>query len=156
LARSNLKELHVPERQITLWVGGLWLAFLGARLLTGLVIRPGYEAWLVLFLIMLAGVTLGNLIGNDRPTAAGWALLLTAACLAPVFPTVLGLVLRTFPGDPGTACGALMAANTLGVLLVPSLLHPASERHGPRTAMRLSLGFTLVLVGIAVVLALAQ
>jgi fucose permease len=156
LARRSLKELHVPERSITLWVGGLWLAFLAARLLTGLVIRPGYEAWLVLFLIMLAGVTLGNLIGNDRPTGGGLALLLMAACLAPVFPTVLGLVLRTFPGEAGSACGVLMAADTLGVLVFPSLVHPASERHGPRMAMRLALGFTLVLVCVALVLALVQ
>ena len=154
LMRRSLKELMVPERSTALWVGGLWLAFLSARLLTGLVIGPGYEAWLVMFLLMLAGITLGNLIGNYRPTSGSLAMGLTAIALAPVFPTIVGQVLRSFPHDQGVACGVLLAASTFGVLLFPSLIHPASERHGPRTAMRLALGFTLVSVGVALVLAL--
>jgi fucose permease len=155
MTRTFLKEVHAPERTVTFWLGLVWLGFLGTRLLAGLVVRPGYESWLVLFAIMFAGVCLGNLIGTYRAVAGGLTLLLLGVSLAPVFPTVLGLVLRSFPAEAGSACGLLMAAATTGVLL-PSLLHPASERHGPRTAMRLALGFALVLVGPALVLVLVQ
>jgi hypothetical protein len=108
---------------------------------------------LVLFLILFAGVCLGNLIGTYRSGAGGLTLVLIAMSLAPVFPTILGLVLRSYPNEAGSACGLLMAASTAGVL-IPSLLHPASERHGPRTAMRLALGFTLVLIGLGLGLVL--
>jgi hypothetical protein len=104
---------------------------------------------------MFAGVCLGNLIGTYRAVAGGLTLVLIAVSLAPLLPTVLGLVLRSYPEEAGSACGLLMAAGTAGVL-IPSLLHPASERHGPRTAMRLSLGFTLVLIGLGLVLVLVQ
>jgi fucose permease len=153
--RSFFKEVKTPERTGTLWLALIWLGFLGGRLLTGLLVRPGYEDWLVLFLIMLAAVCLGNLIGTYQSGAGGVTLLLLGMALAPVFPTLLGLVLTSFPASAGSACGLLLAANTSGVLL-PSLLHPASERHGPRTSMRLALGFALVLFGLAIVLVLIQ
>ena len=152
LMRRGLKELQLPEHRVSLWVGLLWLAFLGSRLVTGLVVHTGYEAWLVLFALMLAAVTLGNLIGNYRPVSGALALLLVAVCLAPVLPTVLGLVLRWLPQDQGVACGVVMAGSSLGVLLFPSLIHPASERHGPRTAMWLALHFTLLALGAALAL----
>jgi fucose permease len=153
LMRRGLKELQLPEHRVSLWAGLLWLSFLGSRLLTGLVVGTGYEVWLVLFAVALAAVTLGNLIGNYRPVSGGLSLMLAAACLAPVFPTTLGLVLGSFPHDQGVACGLVMAGSSLGVLVFPSLIHPASDRHGPRTAMWLALHFTLLLLGAALVLA---
>ncbi len=155
MTRTYLKEVHASERSVGLWLALVWLGFVAGRLVTGLVVHPGYEAWLILFLIMLVGVCLGNLIGNYGRVSGGLTLVLVGVSLAPVFPTVLGLVLRSFPGEPGSACGVLMAAASAGVL-IPSPLHPASERHGPRTAMRLALGFTLVLIGLGLVLVLVQ
>jgi fucose permease len=154
VTRGSLKELNVSERLTALWLGLFWLTFLGTRLLTGWVIRPGVEGWLVFLLVILAAVMFGNLMGNDRPAGRGIGFAFTALCLAPVFPTVLGLALRAFPRAPGVACGTLMAGGSLGALLLPSLVHPASERHGPRTAMRLALAITLVLIGLALLLAL--
>jgi hypothetical protein len=80
--------------------------------------------------------------------------LLLAVCLAPILPALLALVLRLFPGDAGAACGVVFAVGTAGSAVLPSLLNPASERHAPRTAMRLALGFTLPLAAVALVLAL--
>jgi hypothetical protein len=151
---GSLKELHVSERGTLLWVGLFWLTFVGTRFVTGLVIRPGAEGWVAFLGVVLAAVMFGNLMGNDRPAGRGIGFAFTAICLAPVFPAVLGLVLCSFPSAPGAACGTLLAGASLGALVLPSLLHPASERHSARVAMRLALGFTLVLILVSLLLAL--
>jgi fucose permease len=149
-----LKDVGVTPRMTSVWLAVLWLLFLGARLLTGVMVPPTDEAWWIVLLAGLTAVCLGNLVGTYGPTGGGLGLLLLSVCLAPIFPALLGLVLRLFPGDAGTACGVMFAVATAGNAVLPSLLSPASERHAPRTAMRLSLGFTLPLAALGLVLAL--
>jgi len=91
--------------------------------------------------VLLAGLTtvcLGNLVGNYGRTGGGLGLLLLGVCLAPIFPALLGLLLRLFPGDAGTACGIVFGVATAGNAVLPSLLSPASERlaRAPRCAWR--------------------
>ena len=65
----HLPNSYFPQAVELLYaLGLLWLAFLGTRLLAGLIVRPGYEAWIVLFAVMLAAVTLGNRFGFTRIT----------------------------------------------------------------------------------------
>jgi fucose permease len=149
-----LKDVGVPEQTATVWLGLCWVVFLGMRLLSGAAIRPGFEPWWILLLALTTAVCLGNLVGSYRPTGSGLGLLLLAACIAPVFPALIGLVLRWFPADAGSACGFVFAVGTAGRVVVPSLLSPSSTRHAPRTAMWLSRGFTLPLAAAGLVLAL--
>ncbi|HYT89201.1 MAG TPA: MFS transporter [Gemmataceae bacterium] len=153
-ANGYLKDVGITARMAIVWLGMLWLLFLGSRILAGALIPRTDEAWWIVFLAGFTTVCLGNLVGNYGPTGGGLGLLLLGACLAPIFPALLGLVLRLFSGDAGTACGVVFAVAIAGNAILPSLLSPASERHAPRTAMRLSLGFTLPLAAAGLVLAL--
>src|SRR5260370_40594449 len=99
MTRTFLKEVNAPERTASLWVGLVWLGFLGGRLTAGLVVRPGYEAWLGLVLILFVGGCLGNLIGTYRAAAGGLARPVLGVAPAPVRPAVLGRGLGGLPAD---------------------------------------------------------
>jgi hypothetical protein len=149
-----LKEVGASERGALLWLCGFWAALLGMRLLTGSLFRPGHDGWWLLAFSGLTAVTLGNLLGIFRQAPRGLGLILVGLCLAPVLPALIALMLRTFPREPGSAFGLVFAFGAAGSALVPWLLSPASERHAPRAAIGLSLGFSLALTGTALVLAL--
>lgn len=154
-----LRDLGSSAGRIRSLTWAFWLVFLGSRLGTAFlqqqeILPRGSEPWLVCVLGLLAVVALGNLAGTHRPPNATAGLLIAAAVLGPVLPTLVGLLFREFPGAQGTALGATLAAGAGGSLFLPAL-YGATARRGPlRHAMLAPTLTAILLVGSAVVLAL--
>ena len=103
-----LAEMGFAERRATWLQSGFWLAFLGARLLTGFLLERGLlpgpvQPWFILVLALAAGIALGNLAGATTRTGAAWGVLLVGLFLGPIFPTLAGVLYS--PISPGTGHG---------------------------------------------------
>jgi hypothetical protein len=139
---------YLPGSTAVLWCG-FWLAFLGARLATGLLLPAGGEAVLVLVLAMVATVTLGHMLSEYASGSAG--LWLIGACCGPLVPTLLGLVLKLYPAAAGAALGLVNGAGALSALALLPFMESST-----RPALRWSTLLALVLMAPALVLVLLQ
>jgi hypothetical protein len=146
--RYVVEHGYLPGAAAVRW-GGFWVAFLAARLAAALLLPPGGEAVLVLLAGLLTAVALGNML-SEYAVGSILGLWLVGACCGPLLPAALGLTLRAFTADPGPAVGIVSAAGALSTLALQPVLGRST-----RGAMRLSTGLALMLLGPALVLALA-
>jgi hypothetical protein len=134
-------------------VAGFWTVFVVSRLAVALAqyedwLSLTWQTWLPVLAALLVAVVLGNLSGAGASTRRWPGVVLLGAFLGPVFPALVGDLLRrlTGTGEAGTACGLLAAAGSLGCLLAAPLFRPAADRPsaGLRRPMLLALGLTAV------------
>jgi fucose permease len=139
------------------WLAAFWSMFLLARLLTALaqhafVLPMSVDGWVLVLPPLLAAVALGNLAGTPHPGAARFGLLILGLLLGPVLPTLLGIVLYTFPPEQqGTACGLLYALGSLGSLALSPLFPLSTAGPSLRVALRIPLFLALALTAAALV-----
>ncbi len=156
-----LMDLGMDERRSVFTFSGFWLCFLASRFVVAMLmasewIVPGVaDAWLILFLAMGAGVTLGNMAGARNGRGAAWGLLISGALLGPIFPTLVGILFEFIkPEQRGTAYGAMFSIGSLGGLLLPPVMGLYASHRGIRTSWRIPIVLSLLisLVSIGVVL----
>ncbi len=159
-ANSYLSNLGFSERRAAGLVTGFWAIFMASRLLAayGLhFINHDAEPWMLLVLAILAAVALGNLVSSHHRHQGGWGLLLMAAVLGPIFPTLIGIIYKNFDeSELGTAYGAMYAIGGLGSLCFPSLMIAYARQTSIRTALRFPTILAVLLAGTSLVLALAR
>jgi fucose permease len=152
-APAYLTEVGRAPGSIPFILLGYWIAFLVARFLTAFAL-PGFVPWLILLLILLAAATVGNLSGIYRATGGTLGLWVLGACLGPVFPSLVGLVLQMFPSHPALAFGAVVAVGSSSTLVLPPLFESFARGHSVRLSMRLVMLAALVLAAPTLVLCL--
>jgi fucose permease len=160
---TYLVEQGYKPRRAELILSLFWLIFLASRLGVALLgqtsrVLDDYSAGLVTMLGFLAAAILGNLAGS-APTREGrgvFGVLLLAAVLGPIFPTLVGIVFAlTSPRLHGTAYGAVFAIGSTGSLLLAPLLGALARWYSVRQAWRilvflcLGLGFAAFTLGMA-------
>jgi fucose permease len=149
---------HRPNLAVVLTTG-FWLSFLASRLVAGFLTAPELllkypEPWIVFTLALGIAIVLGNVAGTLTPRSAGVGMILVGAGLGPIFPTLLGLVLAQLPQAPGSACGVLFAAATLGGLVLPALRGEVGQSADASKALRYQMLLALALGGVALAIAL--
>jgi fucose permease len=158
-ATSYLTERGHDERRAGRLLAGFWAAFLASRLLVAAAqhvgwLPPAADALVLVLPALLAAVVLGNLAGTANRNNAPVALALLGFLLGPIFPTLLGVVFRTFPEERGTAFGSVFALGSLGGLLLAPLVGGAAQRRSVQEALRLPMLLALLLTAVALVFAL--
>jgi fucose permease len=128
-------ELRVPIAGASYLLGAYWAVLMLSRLLLARVVRR-FGAHRVVVLGALAAAA-GALIVGASPTAsiAVIGILLTAAALAGIFPTVLGLAGTAFPQRSGTVFGILFTIGLTGGMTMPWLAGQVAESAGLRTVL---------------------
>jgi fucose permease len=156
---TYLTEMGFRERRAALLLSGFWLAFLGSRLLAGLlqqsVLTGNSEPWVIVFLAVVGAVVLGNLAStrHGASSRAAWGILAVGAILGPIFPTLVGLLFKQFPVPVhGTAYGAMFAIGATGSLVLAPLIGASARRKSVRHALRIPTVVSLVLAAAALVL----
>ncbi len=153
--------MDLTERQATLAFSGFWLSFLTSRFLIAMLmasewIAPGVaDAWLIIFVALGAGVTLGNMAGARNAKGAVWGMLITGALMGPIFPTLVAILFRfVVPEQQGTAYGAMFSIGSLGGLLLPPIMGAYAGRRGIRTSWRIPIVLALLisLMGIGLIM----
>lgn len=154
---AYLTELHFTPRALGWLWAGFWALFLAARLVTGLLLVPGYEAWVALVLVLLVAVIHGNLVGVYDRGSAGWGFLSLGGCFGPVFPLLLGLSLDLFHDRAtGSAIGTVYAVGLVGSVFFQPFMKVFSYTHRVRATMRLPMILGLILGVPLLVLALIR
>jgi fucose permease len=118
---------------------------------------PAHNNWpwvLVLFCLMTA-LVLGNQASTGNRATARFGLLLVGFFLGPIFPTLLGLLLREIaPQFRGTTYGLFFAYGSIGsLMLAPFVGHRARGNAADvfRVPLILALLMTLLAVGFVLV-----
>ncbi|HYV37687.1 MAG TPA: hypothetical protein VE988_18505 [Gemmataceae bacterium] len=151
--RRYVREHAYRPSSATLMAVGYWVAFLGTRLIVGLMLPTGWEhVWIVVWAI-LAVVILTNMLGAYSPGTNLAGLWLTGACCAPLVPTLLGLALRNYAESAGLVLGLTAAAGMLGNLLVLPWIDATRPECLTRTSLRGATALAVVLLVPALVLA---
>jgi fucose permease len=158
-----LTELGHPLRLTAALTVGFWIAFVAMRVATGwflaldrLAVRD-FEPWYILGLAAFGAIALGNILSLSDGRGAGAGVILLGACLGPIMPTLLGMVYRLSPSDPGIACGTVVAVGWLGAGLVPPMDRLfAGAGSSARDRLQFPLALFLALGAAALVLTLIQ
>jgi fucose permease len=121
----------LPAGKAALWISVYWGAFLGGRVLAGL-LPLGDRSRLLLRICplgMLAGAGLAAAGGSGPVTLAGLAVI--GLAFAPVYPAMVSITpARLGLRDSANAMGFQVAAATVGMALIPGLIGIAAERLG--------------------------
>jgi fucose permease len=157
---TYLTELGHPERRAAWLLSGFWTAFLVSRLLTAAaqhadILPARFDTWLLVLPPLAAAVVLGNLAGTAHRRTPGAGLLLLGFLLGPIFPTLVGILLRRYPEEPGMAYGLVFALGSAGSLTLGPLFNRRAARGTVQGALRIPMILALVLTGAALVFSLA-
>jgi MFS family permease len=159
-ANSYLSNLGFSERQARGLETGFWMIFIASRLVAaaGLhAVNHDAEPWALLGLAILAAVALGILVSSHQRHQGGWGLLLVAAVLGPIFPTLVGIIFKNFDeSELGTAYGITFAIGGIGSLCFPAVMTAYTRRTSIRAALRFPTVVAVLLAGTSLVLALAR
>jgi fucose permease len=166
-ATTYLLEHGYTDRRAAHLLSGFWLMFLAGRVLAAFlqdqnVLKDGSDAVLIPVLGLAAAVVLGNLISAPAHQKTGLGLLALGLILGPVFPTLVGMVLRFGPSPretyemPGTAYGAMFAIGSLGGLILAPLIGLYARGRSVQVAWRIPLALGLLMSATATVLGLIR
>lgn len=157
-----LKDQGLSERRSAWVLSGFWLAFLGARLISALILARDtpltgvFESWLIVLAALGAGVALGNLAGTHTRSGAVFGVLLLGVFYGPIFPTLVSALFQHFPEDRGTAYGSMFAIGATGNLLLQPLIGSYARRRSVQRSMRVPMVMALVLALVALILLLVR
>lgn len=146
---------HVgQERRQAGWLAGFWLMVLLSRVTVAVVMHSAgwvsHDAWLLVAMAVLAAAILGNMSAMIGWQSALGLLLFLGFFLGPLYPGLVGRVLRSNIGQswPATVFAVLLAGGSVGSLALSPLV-----RYCART--RISVGLRIP-TALALVMALAM
>ena len=151
-----LHEIGYQGRTGRMMLIGFWLAFLAARLAMWFLLGPRAEVWLLFFCALTSAIVLGNLVGAYGASSGGVGFWLVGACYGPLLPGFLGLLLEVAAANPGLAVGSVLAVAGLHDALAHPLMQRGTLTRPVRTAMRIPLMMTLLMLAPLLVLALVN
>lgn len=156
--RPYLAEIGYSSRAVTRLLVGFWCSFLVMRFALSWLMGPGYEAWLLIVLLVVSSMILGNLIGAYAPSSGYVGFWLIGACYGPLLPVFLGIFLELegLRGVPGLALGALLSLSALNSLLVQPAFGAYAKTHSTRACMRIPMILGLVAAAPTLVLAIIR
>jgi fucose permease len=159
-ATTYLTDHGYRDRQAARLLSGFWLMFLAGRVLTAYlqyrgVLRESGDAWLIPILALLATVMLGNLVSAPGSRRTGWGLLALGLVLGPIFPTLVGMVLK-LGHPPGTAYGMMFAIGSLGSLVLAPMIGLFARGRSVQFALRIPMLLGLLMTAAATVLGLLR
>lgn len=151
-----LQELGYRNRPGRMMLIGFWLSFLVARLAMVFLMGPRNEIWLLFICTLTSAVVLGNLVGAYGASAGGIGFWFVGACYGPLLPSILGLLLEVTAPSQGLAVGSLLAFAGLHDALAHPLMQRTTHTRPVRTAMRIPLIMTLLMLAPLLIFALVQ
>lgn len=159
-ATTYLIDHGYSDRRSARLLSGFWLMFLAGRVLTAFlqdqgVLRSNGDFVLIPLLGLLAAVILGNLMSAPADKKTGWGLLVLGLILGPIFPTLVGIVLK-LPHPAGTAYGVMFAIGSMGSLLLAPLIGLYARGRSVQVAMRIPMALGLLMAAAATVLGLIR
>ena len=126
------------------------------RAATGWLPQSSYDVWLLLGLVLASSCIMGNLVGANEYSSGSLGFWMTGACYGPLLPTVLALVLESFPQMPATALGLMLALSGLDTLTVRPVMTALARRSSVRTVMSVPMILGLLIAAPLMVLALIR
>ncbi len=134
----------------------VWAMFLGSQLLAAYLLQQDTisAGWLMLLLAVCAAIAFGNVAGTHGRGLAVLALVVFAACLGPLAPTLVGLLFQSVaPERWGMTYGVLFTMYTCGNFV---LRRSPVQTRSIRASFPVACGIGLALASVALAMLLTQ
>ncbi len=126
-----------------------WIGLIGGRLLAGRLAGRLATGPLTAGGVALAALALATLaFAPAQPALQAAAVTLIGVGLGPVFPNAIAIGAARFPRQVGPLTAAVIAIGSVGGIVGPWALGRTLVAAGPRAAMGLALGATVLLLGL--------
>ena len=126
-----LGDRGFTEKVAAAGLSGFWLAFMAGRLLTALTLPEGYGTRLLVALAAGAVLLLAVLVFSRSKQLSLVTVLGLGLVLGPVFPTLIAVLLGSFPKEVhGRAVGLFFGVGGIGWTAIPMLIGSYARKVG--------------------------
>ena len=153
-ATTYLGAKGISEGRSAGLLSGFWLAFMGSRLATALLVAKfplpaGGDTTLIIVLSVLCILVWAGAVFSPSRAMAGMMVILAGLVFGPTFPTIIGVLLgHTDPLLGGRAVGLFFAIGGIGWSVIPMLIgayaRKTSVQRGFLIAVGAAVGLTVV------------
>ena len=153
-ATTYLGDKGMSEGRAAGLLSGFWLAFMGSRLATALLVArfplpAGGDTTLIIVLSVLCILVWAGAVFSPSRGMAGTMVVLAGLVFGPTFPTIIGVLLgHTDPLLGGRAVGLFFAIGGIGWSVIPMLIgayaRKTSVQRGFLIAVGAAVGLTVV------------
>ena len=152
---------HSEGRAATL-LSGFWLAFMGSRLATALLVAKfplpaGGDTMLIIALALLCVLVWAGAVFSPGRGAAGAMVVLAGLVFGPTFPTIIGVLMghvntNISPALGGRAVGLFFAVGGIGWSVIPIMIGAYARKTSVQRGFLIAVGAAAGLLLTAVVL----
>ncbi len=157
-ATTYLTDRGLPEGRAFTLLSGFWLAFMGSRLATALLVAAfplpaGGDTVLIIVLSLLCILVWAGAVFSAGRATAGAMVVLAGLVFGPTFPTIIGVLVGhvnvdVSPALAGRAVGLFFAIGGIGWSVIPMLIgayaRKTNVQRGFLIAVAAAVGLTVV------------
>ena len=157
-ATTYLGEKGHSEGRAATLLSGFWLAFMGSRLATALIVDrfplpAGGDTMLIVALAVLCILVWAGAVISPGRGMAGAMVILAGLVFGPTFPTIIGVLLGDVdPTLGGRAVGLFFAIGGIGWSIIPMLIgayaRKTNVQRGFLIAVGAAIGLTLTAIAL--------
>jgi len=157
---TYLSEHGLSEGAASGMLSAFWLIYTASRLVTALSVKvlglpPGGEAVLILVFAVAAVAVLSGIVWARGRAMAIVMILAAGLIFAPIFPTIMAVLLGHFePAVHGRAVGLLFAIGGIGTVTIPAAMGAYAKRTCVQRGFLISIGSAVCLTVLALNLVL--
>jgi fucose permease len=161
-ATTYLGDKGLSEGRAAAVLSGFWLAFMGSRLGTALLVwalglPPGGDTALIIALSALCILVWAGVVFSAGRATAGTMVVLAGLVFGPTFPTIIGVLLghvenNLSPVLGGRAVGLFFAIGGIGWSVIPILIGAYARKTNVQRGFLIAVGAAVGLLATAVVL----
>jgi fucose permease len=155
---TYMKSIGCSDEKASGILSFFWIALMVGRLTASQVVRPGMEANLILIAALVAGAAIFAMIRASSHGLATLSIIVVGLCLAPMFPTVVGLTFRHFTPEPGgvdvrgSVFGTIFAIGLIGGTIIPAWIGSYSQGKSIQQSLNIAVGASVLLAVFGVLL----
>lgn len=149
-ATTYLSDKGLSEGRAAALLSGFWLAFMGSRLATALIVAAfplsaGGDTTLIIVLSVLCVLVWAGAVFSAGRATAGAMVVLAGLVFGPTFPTIIGVLLGHVnvdlgPDLGGRAVGLFFAIGGIGWSVIPILIGTYARRTSVQRGFLVAVG----------------
>ncbi|HUT89670.1 MAG TPA: MFS transporter [Thermoguttaceae bacterium] len=161
-ATTYLGDKGLSEGRAFTLLSGFWLAFMGSRLATALLVAAfplpaGGDTTLIIVLSVLCLLVWAGAVFSPGGATAGAMVILAGLVFGPTFPTIIGVLVGHVNADlspdlGGRAVGLFFAIGGIGWSVIPMLIGAYAQKRGVQQGFRIAAGAAAGLLVMALAL----
>lgn len=156
---TYMKSIGASDEKASGVLSAFWIALMAGRLAASQIVQPGMESNLIALAAVVATASILMMIRVRSHALATLAIVIVGLCLAPMFPTIVGLTFRHFAPElhggidlRGSVFGSIFAIGLVGGTVIPAWIGSYSQGKSIQQSLNIAVAASILLVVFGVVL----